>query len=71
MNAYDCERIDKAMSQRVRAIYSDPARHKFQSEFHALANGYGIRGGVSRTRKSICFHCGQDRPGHAGLTEAL
>ena len=69
MDAYDYEKIDKTMSQRLDAIYADPKRHAFcpEQDLHAA----GIRGGMIRGRRRICDHCGKKRKGHADKDEQL
>lgn len=75
MDAYDCMQIDKAMSRRIDAIYGDPARHQFEScfDFHKANSSRGRRGGhvYKRARKTVCYWCGQGKPGHADKTEEL
>ena len=66
--------IDKAMSRKVQAIFSDPARHQFISEHDQIKDDpwyLGPRGGKPRGLKRKCFYCGQVQAGHADVTEAL
>lgn len=73
MDEYDYRQTDKAMSKKVAEIFGDPKRHVFYSCFEAdEAEDYrGIRGGKIRGRKTICFHCGMKKKGHAETTEQL
>ena len=73
MDKYDCEQTDREMSKRVDAVYGDPTRHRFYSEFECIndEDRRGPRGGKARGRKTICAHCGKIAKGHAALTEAL
>ena len=73
MDAYDFEQIDKAMSKRVDAIYSDPARHVFcsQHQFNLDNDMRGRRGALKKGRKTVCAYCGQKKIGHAEVTEQL
>ena len=59
MDAYDCEKIDKAMSRKMDEIFSDPTKHAFYSVFEAdlAEDRRGPRGGKVRGRKTICAHC--------------
>lgn len=63
--------IDKAMSEKLEAIFSDPKRHTFQSCHDAQAGERGVRGGKIRGLKKKCFHCGNKEKGHAEITENL
>lgn len=73
MDNYDYEQIDKSISKRVDAIYSDPKLHVFVS-IHQLdedEDRRGIRGGKIRGKKTICGYCGGPKKGHAEKTEQL
>jgi hypothetical protein len=73
MDTYDYEQIDKTMSKKIDAIYSDPKRHAFYSQWAAMQDGRvtGPRGGLVVGRKRICFHCGKYEQGHSDKTEQL
>ena len=73
MDEHNCRQIDKAISNRVNRIYSNPQRHRFYSCFQSDEDGdlIGPRGGKIRGRKTICCHCGQKRKGHANKDEQL
>lgn len=73
MDAYECEKIDKEMSRKMDAIYTDPNRHRFYScfDFHAATHSRGPRGGQVRARKTICYYCGLPEKGHAEKDEEL
>ncbi len=73
MDRYDCEQIDKEMSRRIDAIYTDPAKHKFYSCFDAYNKEWIVskRGKKIRGKKTICFYCGKKKKGHAEVTEDL
>ena len=58
---------NRGMSHLLTEIYSDPKRHKFSSEYGMFTNGQGRIVG----RKTICFHCGMKKKGHAEKDEAL
>lgn len=65
--------IDREISQRVNAIYTNPKRHEFRSEFDEWRDQdlRGRRGGRILGRKRVCVHCGGPLKGHAGTTEPL
>lgn len=73
MDAFDCERIDKVMNEKVMAVYGNPSRHKFYPERQGLIDDkvVGPRGGKVAGRKTVCFHCGQKEHGHAQEDENL
>jgi len=73
MDEYDCAQIDKAMSKKIDAIYRNPAKHKFYSQFEAFKEDYrhGPRGGRIVGKKRICYHCGSKKKYHADITELL
>jgi hypothetical protein len=63
--------MDLAIQKRVDAIYSDPKRHAFISEFDTLKDSYGPRGGLKKGRKTICYYCGCKSRDHAKVTERI
>jgi hypothetical protein len=71
MDKYDYEQTDKQMSKKINAIYSDPKRHKFVSQFDMYCHERGPRGGLLRLRKTICGHCGNKKNNHADEDEKL
>lgn len=73
MDSKDFEDTDKAMSKRVDAIYFDPSRHAFLSQFQydADVDLRGPRGGKIRGVKTLCCHCNRIKAGHADTTEQL
>ena len=73
MDKHACEQTDREMSKRVDAVYGDPARHQFYSEFDRNndEDRRGSRGGKAKGRKTICAYCGTKAKGHAAFTEAF
>lgn len=73
MDEYTYREIDRAMSKRIEAIYSDPKRHAFQScfDYDESIDCRGRRNGKVRGRKTICAHCGTKKAGHASTDEQI
>jgi hypothetical protein len=73
MDAKDYSEIDKSMSARINAIYGDPKRHAFYSQYDYFLSDphYGPRGGIEKGKKTICFYCGAKKKGHSLTTEEI
>ena len=69
----DYSEVDKEMNRRVHEIYSDPARHKFYSQYDYFleSNAIGPRGDRIVGLKTKCQHCGGKKNIHAETTEEL
>ena len=57
---------DKAVSQRISKVFTDPKQHKFVSEydFDEWHDVRGPKGGKYRGRKTICHYCGHKARDH-------
>lgn len=67
MNAYDMEADDRLIHKKTAAIYEDPKRHKFYSQYQRTVgeDWRGPRRGKTRGKKRLCAHCGKEQKGHA------
>jgi hypothetical protein len=73
MDTKDCCEIDREMSRKSAAIFDDPKRHAFYSQYDYFLSDphYGPRGGIEKGKKTICFYCGAKKKGHSLTTEEI